>query len=131
MNEPQTALEHAERALAILRARSARPSADSLSERFAGLVSIAERSPEIWKKRGREILERRMRACPRESTPYQRLAALHLDAGRRELAVRYASQGVEIEPSEEEYKALAKNLEGMCDSARARACRSLAERVAQ
>ncbi|MCZ6795204.1 MAG: VIT domain-containing protein, partial [Planctomycetota bacterium] len=73
LNEPETALEHAERAHA-LDALDRRGQGAPPAKRFEKLSDIAARQPELWKARGRSILERWCRATPKEAQPFERLA---------------------------------------------------------
>ncbi len=124
LNEPERALEHAERALELADKAGVTPE----GQRLAKLVELAGKKPEIWKERGRQILERWCRALPRDPKPFTRLAALHREQGDKALATRYASQGVELSPAADAYKKLATELETHGDSVRAKACRKIAAR---
>jgi tetratricopeptide (TPR) repeat protein len=126
LNEPETAFEHAERALSILERRK---SSVPLGPRFKKMVETFSPHGEIWKERGREILERWARAEPRNPEPFQSLAALFRDSGWPARALRYASQEIELRPSPETYSTLARELDGIGDTARAEACRVLAARL--
>ncbi|MBN1418653.1 MAG: FecR domain-containing protein [Planctomycetes bacterium] len=125
LNEPAKALAHAERAMEIL---GSAKGAD-LAPRFERLAEIAGKTPELWRERGRSILERWTRAAPRDPRPFARLADLHREAGDAGLAIRCATQEVEVAGTAETYGKLAAYFESAGDAERAAACRTIAERL--